>query len=180
MPGSIPGWGSYLRQVFFTLITYVDPTLIGYLNVRQLMSRILGTWRRCGVMDKVSYIQGPHVSTAHRPICSEAMYLVSLEGNGHLVYKHPWSTGCCATWCIMPAPSSCRSWVPFNPCLWGDDQLNPAWNLTVLTHWVRVGHFWFRKWLYLPLSPVSHPSKAGLEEDIAIFWTINDPPGLQG
>ena len=48
--------------------------LIGYLDVRRLASRILGTWRRCGVMDNVSYVQGPaqvlviihhlHISTA--------------------------------------------------------------------------------------------------------------------
>ena len=71
--GSIPGWDSYLRQVSFTLISYVDPALIGYLDVRRLVSRILGTWRR-GMVDNVSYVQGPaqplviihhpHVSTA--------------------------------------------------------------------------------------------------------------------
>ena len=74
MPGSIPGRGSYLRQVFFTLIAYVDPALIGCLDVRRLVSLILGTRRRCGVVDNVSYVQGlaqplviihqPHVSTA--------------------------------------------------------------------------------------------------------------------
>ena len=58
----------------FTLIAYVDPALIGYLDVRRLVSRILGTWRRCGMMDNVSYVQGltqplviihhPYVSTA--------------------------------------------------------------------------------------------------------------------
>ena len=52
----------------------VDPALIGYLDVRRLVSRILGTWRRCGVEDNVSYVHGlaqpvviihhPHVSTA--------------------------------------------------------------------------------------------------------------------
>ena len=72
--GSIPGWDSYLRQVSFTLISYVDPALIGYLDVRRLVSRILGTWRRCGMVDNISYVQGPaqplviihhpHVSTA--------------------------------------------------------------------------------------------------------------------
>ena len=59
---------------FFTLIAYVDPALIGYLDVRRLVSRILGTWRRCGLEDNVSYVHGlaqpvviihhPHVSTA--------------------------------------------------------------------------------------------------------------------
>ena len=48
--------------------------LIGYLDVRRLVNRILGTRRRCGVVDNVSYVQGlaqpliiihhPHVSTA--------------------------------------------------------------------------------------------------------------------
>ena len=74
MPGSIPGRGSYLRQVFFTLIAYVDPALIGYLDVRRLVSRILGHGDVVGVMDNVSYVQGlaqplviihhPHISTA--------------------------------------------------------------------------------------------------------------------
>ena len=73
MLGSILDRGSYLRQVFFTLIAYVDPELIGYLDVR-LASSILGTWRHCDMVDNVSYIQGPaqalviihhpHVSTA--------------------------------------------------------------------------------------------------------------------
>ena len=59
---------------FFTLIAYVDPALIGYLDVSRLVSRILGTWRRSGVVDNVPYVQGPaqplviihhpHVSTA--------------------------------------------------------------------------------------------------------------------
>ena len=32
------------------------------------------------------------------------------EGHGHLVYiKYTWSIGNCATWCNIPAPSSCRS-----------------------------------------------------------------------
>ena len=74
IPGSIPGRGSYLRQVSLHLIAYVDPALIGYLDVRRLVSCILGTWRRCGMVDNVSYVQGPaqplviihhpHVSTA--------------------------------------------------------------------------------------------------------------------
>ena len=73
MLGSILDRGSYLRQVFFTLIAYVDPELIGYLDVR-LARSILGTWRHCDMVDNVSYIQGPaqalviihhpHVSTA--------------------------------------------------------------------------------------------------------------------
>ena len=72
------GFDSRLGQLpwasFFTLLAYVDPALIGYLDVRRLVSHILGTWRRCGVVDNVSYVQGPaqplaiihhpHVSTA--------------------------------------------------------------------------------------------------------------------
>ena len=108
MPGSIPGQGSYLRQVFFTLITYVDPALIRYLGVRRLVSRILGTWRRCGVMDNVSYVQGPtqvlviihhlQVSTASlskgtyslpalQPVPCLSGSCVGGEGHGHLVYQ---------------------------------------------------------------------------------------------
>ena len=50
------------------------PALIGYLDARRLGSRIRGTWRRCGVVDNISCIQGPaqplviihhpHISTA--------------------------------------------------------------------------------------------------------------------
>ena len=29
-------------------------------------------------------------------------------------------------------------------------------------------------------NPVLNPSKTGIGEVIDIFWTINDPPGLQG
>ena len=37
------------------------------------------------------------------------------EGHGRLVYiKYTWSIGNCATWCNIPAPSSCRSLVAFN------------------------------------------------------------------
>ena len=48
----------------------------------------------------------------------EGQYLVPLghvggEGHGHIVYKDTWSIGCCATWCNMPVPSSCRSLVAF-------------------------------------------------------------------
>ena len=56
------------------LVNGDDPALIGYLDVRRLVSRILGTWRRCGVVDNISgiqepvqplvIIQHPHVSTA--------------------------------------------------------------------------------------------------------------------
>ena len=59
---------------FFTLIAYVDPALIGYLDVGRSASRILGTWRRYGIVDNVSYVQDPaqalviihhpHISTA--------------------------------------------------------------------------------------------------------------------
>ena len=35
------------------------------------------------------------------------------KGNGHLVYKYTWSIGNCATWCNIPAPSSCHSFVAF-------------------------------------------------------------------
>ena len=57
MLGSIPGQGRNLRQVSLHLIAYVDPALIGYLDVRSLASCILRTWRHCGVVD-VSYVQG--------------------------------------------------------------------------------------------------------------------------
>ena len=59
MPGSIPRRSSYQLASFFTLIAYVDLALIGCLDVRPLASRILGTWKHCGVMDYVSYAQGP-------------------------------------------------------------------------------------------------------------------------
>ena len=37
------------------------------------------------------------------------------EGHGLRVYiKYAWSIGNCATWCNIPAPSSCRSLVAFN------------------------------------------------------------------
>ena len=35
--------------------------------------------------------------------------------HGHLVYiKYTWCIGNCATWCYIPAPSSCRSLLAFN------------------------------------------------------------------
>ena len=37
----------------------VDAALIGYLDVRRLAGRILETWRHCGMMENVSYVQGP-------------------------------------------------------------------------------------------------------------------------
>ena len=37
------------------------------------------------------------------------------ERQGHLVYKHTWSIGNCATCCNIPAPSSCRSLAAFKP-----------------------------------------------------------------
>ena len=52
-PGELP------YASFFTLIDYVDPALIGYLDIRRLASRILGTWRRCGVMDNVHTFKAP-------------------------------------------------------------------------------------------------------------------------
>ena len=74
MPDLIHGWGRDFRQVFFTLIAYVDSALTGYLDVRRLVSCIPGTWRHCDVVDNISYVQSsaqalvighcPHVSTA--------------------------------------------------------------------------------------------------------------------
>ena len=87
------------------------------------------------MMDNVSYAQGLarplviihhlYVSTApfrgtHRPTCLAVSACLSGscvggEGHGHLVYiKYTWSIGNCATWCYIPAPSSCRSLVAFN------------------------------------------------------------------
>ena len=36
------------------------------------------------------------------------------EGMDALYIKYTWSIGNCATWCTIPAPSSCRSLVAFN------------------------------------------------------------------
>ena len=132
--GLILGRGSYLRQVFFSLNTYVDPALIRYLDV----SRILRTWRRCGMVDDVSYVLGPaqalviiHIPKCfnclseqgmYRPTCSAASTLslwVLHEWRGHedFVYKYTWSIGNCATWFNIPAPSSCRSLVAVKPLI---------------------------------------------------------------
>ena len=46
--------GGGLRSPSAFLVTYVDPSLIGFLDVRRLVSHILGTWRRCGVVDNFS------------------------------------------------------------------------------------------------------------------------------
>ena len=71
-------------------------------------------------------IHHPHVSTAslskgwgfrgmYRPtyLAASTLSLWVLhgrEGHGRLVYiKYTWSIGNCATWCNIPAPSSCRS-----------------------------------------------------------------------
>ena len=69
-PAGVKTLGKFLHK----LIAYVDPALIGNLDVRRLASRILGTWRRCGVVDNISYVQVsaqalviihcPHLSTA--------------------------------------------------------------------------------------------------------------------
>ena len=46
-------------------------------------------------------------------LCSSTY--VGGEGHGRLVcIKYTWSIGNCATWCNIPAPSSCRSLVAFN------------------------------------------------------------------
>ena len=76
--GLIPNQGRNFRQVFFILIAYVDPALIGYLDVRRLESHIFGKWRRRGVMDNDSCVRGstqalviihyPHISTASEQV----------------------------------------------------------------------------------------------------------------
>ena len=77
-------------------LIHVDPALIGYLDVRQLVSRILGTWRRCGVVEKVSYIQGPAqpLVTIHHPHVSTAS---SSKGWGCL-------EGCIGLPALQPVP----------------------------------------------------------------------------
>ena len=74
MPGLIPGPGWLLYASFFTLIAYVDPAITGYLDVRRMVNRILGTYRRCGVVDNVSYVQGPAqpLVIIHHPYASTA------------------------------------------------------------------------------------------------------------
>ena len=62
------------KFLYTNCLGYVDSALIGYLDVRCLVSRILGAWRLCGMMDDVSFVQGLaqvleiihhlHVSTA--------------------------------------------------------------------------------------------------------------------
>ena len=53
------------------------------------------------------------------------------EGHGRLVYvKYTWSIGNCATWCNIPAPSSCRSLVAFNLAF---SQVTPVVNFKVIT-----------------------------------------------
>ena len=128
MPGSILGRDRDFRQVS-SLISYVDPALFGYLDVRQLASHILGTLRR-GVASSILYIQGsaqvlviihwPHISTASlsKGWGCIGVYLVALglawaEGGVGTLYKYTWSVGCCATWCNTPVPSSCCSLVVF-------------------------------------------------------------------
>ena len=88
------------------------------------------------MVDNVSYVQGPaqplviihhpHVSTAflsmgwgfrgtYRPTCLAASTLSVWVLCGRLVYiKYTWSIGNCATWCNIPAPSSCCSLMAFN------------------------------------------------------------------
>ena len=113
------------------------PALIGYLDARRLGSRIRGTWRRCGVVDNVSCIQGPaqplviihhpHISTAplsrgwgfrgmYRPTCFAAstLSLWVLSGQRRawalcIYKKYTWSIGNYAIWCTITGPSSCRS-----------------------------------------------------------------------
>ena len=61
--------GSYLRQVSLHLIAYVDPALIGYLDVSRLVSCILGTWRRCGVVDNVCAVSTDNAIDKTRTNC---------------------------------------------------------------------------------------------------------------
>ena len=59
-----------------------DPALIGYLDVRRLASRILGTWGRCGVVDKVSYFKAPlNFVNYSQPTCFKC---ISKQGVGGL------------------------------------------------------------------------------------------------
>ena len=106
-----------------------------------MVRSILGTWRRCGLEENVSYVQGPaqplviihnpHVSTtsltkgwgglegrigllALQPVPCLSGSCVGREGHGRLVcIKYTWSIGNSATWCNIPAPLSCRSLVAF-------------------------------------------------------------------
>ena len=140
MLGSIP-----------TLIAYVDPALIGCLDIRRLASRILRARKLCGVVDKVSYIQGsalvlviihcPHVSTASlskgcirlpalQPLLCLSKSYVGEDGHGHLVYKYTWTIGYCATWCNTPVPSSCCSLVAFNSRSLGGSFMVPKMVMT--------------------------------------------------
>ena len=74
----------------------------------------------------------PHISTASlskgwgglegrtglpalQPVPGLSGSCVGGEGQGHLVYKYTWFMGNCATWCNIPAPSSCCSLVIFKP-----------------------------------------------------------------
>ena len=104
------------------------------------MSRILGTWRLCGVVERFirsrarlafgNYSPPTRFNClceqgvggfrgTYRPTCICSQYLVSLglawaeRGMGALYIKYTWSIGNCATWCNIPAPSSCRSLVAF-------------------------------------------------------------------
>ena len=133
--------GQLPQASFFTLIAYVDPALIGYLDVRRLVSRILGTWRRCGMEDNVSYVHGlaqpvviihhPHVSTASvskgwgvqrdvqaylhlQPVPCLSRSCVGGEGHGRLVYLiYLVYRGLCHL-VQQTCPMSCRSLVTFN------------------------------------------------------------------
>ena len=70
------------------------------------------------MVDNISCFQGPVQALViiHRPYVSTAsLGLVwaerdmGAEGHRCLVYKYTWSIENCATWCNIPAPSSCCS-----------------------------------------------------------------------
>ena len=63
----------------------------------------------------VGSLEGPIGLTALQPVPCLSGSCVGGEGHGRLVYvKYTWSIGNCATWCNIPAPSSCRSLAAFN------------------------------------------------------------------
>ena len=89
------------------------------------------------MVDNISYVQGPSSAfgnyspptrfnylyeqgmgglggriglPALQPVSCLSGSCVDGEGHGRLVYiKYTWSIGNCATWCNIPAASSCRS-----------------------------------------------------------------------
>ena len=63
----------------------------------------------------VGGLKGLIVLPALQPVHCLSGSCVDREGHGRLVYKYTWSIGNCATWCNIPAPSSCRSLEAFKP-----------------------------------------------------------------